>query len=646
MIGALVTPVRSEVSVTARITATDRVPTEESGSRAQDPVHLLRRYEPVVRLTRGELFLPIRIEDYLVRASLVSGTGEAASVLAGPGTLTPGRLAALGRAEPDRPLSLRYVHRPMDRAEYRRWRGRKAPAALHRSSGGAATGLLARLVAVVMRLSLHLRGAVPGGWTAAAYEQSRTEADDGISHYYGRVLREGGYLVLQYWFFYAMNDWRSTFGGVNDHEADWEHVSVVLADDALAPRPAWVVFASHDETGADLRRRWDDPDLDHVGEHPVVYVGAGSHSAAYLPGDYLITAAPELPAWVKRLRRAVGRLVPWADAESVVIGIPFIDYRRGDGPAIGPGQDRSWEVHLVDDDTDWVHDYRGLWGLDTGDPLGGERAPAGPRYERNGAVRQSWNAPLTWAQLDGEPATPDEARRLWRLRGERLAARLAALRDELGTVRGELREATVADRVAGRSPRRPSAAVTRLHGQVATLRARQAELAGEQESWQRHRDSPPGEPGPWDHLRHRAVPLAQDGQARSWALRVWASASSMVLFTALGLLLLVGGSHLLVPVVVIVVGMLAVEAAVRRHLVVLIRNLLVVAAAVAVAWTVTVLLVSNVRLGVGVLLLLGAAGMAGQTLVDALVRRRSGRSRDGVPGTASSATAAGPGGDR
>ena len=42
------------------------------------------------------------------------------------------------------------------------------------------------------------------------------------------MLRNGGYTVLQYWYFYPMNDWRSTFAGVNDHEADWETISVYL----------------------------------------------------------------------------------------------------------------------------------------------------------------------------------------------------------------------------------------------------------------------------------------------------------------------------------------------------------------------------------------------------------------------------------
>ena len=29
-------------------------------------------------------------------------------------------------------------------------------------------------------------------------------------------------------------------------------------------------------------------------------------------------------------------------------------------------------MELIGDDTPWVRDYRGLWGLDTHDPFGGE----------------------------------------------------------------------------------------------------------------------------------------------------------------------------------------------------------------------------------------------------------------------------------
>ncbi len=74
--------------------------------------------------------------------------------------------------------------------------------------------------------------------------------------YYGRVVREAGYIVLQYMFFYAMNDWRSSFYGVNDHEADLEQIFVYLSDEVGGPlQPCWVAYASHDFFGDDLRRR-------------------------------------------------------------------------------------------------------------------------------------------------------------------------------------------------------------------------------------------------------------------------------------------------------------------------------------------------------------------------------------------------------
>ena len=72
------------------------------------------------------------------------------------------------------------------------------------------------MLAALMRLSLLLRGKVPGGSTAVACQQSRANATAGTCRYHGHVVRDGGYLVLQYWFFHPMNDWRSSFGGVND----------------------------------------------------------------------------------------------------------------------------------------------------------------------------------------------------------------------------------------------------------------------------------------------------------------------------------------------------------------------------------------------------------------------------------------------
>ena len=82
-----------------------------------------------------------------------------------------------------------------------------------------------------------------------------------------------GKLALQYWFFYPYNHWN------NLHEGDWEMIQLVFdADDAkeaLGVEPAEIGYSQHE--GAE-RAGWDDDKLERIGEHPVVYPGAGSHA--------------------------------------------------------------------------------------------------------------------------------------------------------------------------------------------------------------------------------------------------------------------------------------------------------------------------------------------------------------------------------
>ena len=125
--------------------------------------------------------------------------------------------------------------------------------------------------------------------------------------------------------------------------------------------------------------------------------------------------------WVRRLwRDTLNQPDPGDLAESIarLVSVPFVDYARGDGYTVGPGQQFEWSPILIGDDDAWVDAYRGLWGLDTGDRMAGERAPAGPKYTRTGTVRQSWNDPLSFVGLAGAP-TPAETREAWHGRATR-----------------------------------------------------------------------------------------------------------------------------------------------------------------------------------------------------------------------------------
>jgi hypothetical protein len=98
-----------------------------------------------------------------------------------------------------------------------------------------------------------------------------------------------GRLALQYWLFYAYNDWN------NLHEGDWEMIQFVFdagnAHDALAKQPTSVGYSQHEgaeqaDWGADKLRRVG-------GTHPVVYPAAGSHANFFGEGLFLGSSATQ-----------------------------------------------------------------------------------------------------------------------------------------------------------------------------------------------------------------------------------------------------------------------------------------------------------------------------------------------------------------
>jgi hypothetical protein len=98
-----------------------------------------------------------------------------------------------------------------------------------------------------------------------------------------------GKLALQYWLFYAYNDWN------NLHEGDWEMIQLdfdaASAADALATAPTSIGYSQHE--GAE-RAAWDSSKLNRVdGTHPVVYPAAGSHANFFGEGLFLGSSASQ-----------------------------------------------------------------------------------------------------------------------------------------------------------------------------------------------------------------------------------------------------------------------------------------------------------------------------------------------------------------
>ena len=430
------------------VPASDR-PTAPAGT---PDLELLRKFEPVVYYTKGEQVYPAAVEHYVEDSTLwkhhPDGHDE---LLVKHGQMTMEKLiephpAAFGSVRYLRfieALNLTEAARVLaNQAALRRQIGEYFRPGIGRLARG---GFLPRLADGLFSLSFLLRGHLPAADMAAAeldYNAIREEHPEYI--YYGRVTRQAGWTVLQYWFFYYSNPWRSGFHGVNDHESDWEMVTLYLYEDAGQLVPEWAAYASHDFKGDDLRRRWDDrSDLMIENGHPVVHAGAGSHSSFFRRGEYQAEVNLPLPGWL------AGILQSWNKFWTETLGqppvqafhVPFVDYARGDGLRIGPDGPHAWSPVLVDESTPWVSQYRGLWGLFARDPISGENAPAGPMYNRDGSPRGSWYDPLGFAGLDKVPPPPqalpmleqdcrDIARRQAEL--ERLIPQKAAVLQSLG----------------------------------------------------------------------------------------------------------------------------------------------------------------------------------------------------------------------
>jgi hypothetical protein len=560
-----------------------------------DDISLLRRFEPVVRYNDGEYFLPGSVESFVRRCELWERSGPSNKRLVAPaGTLeldtlverTTGHLAQ---------HFLRLVAARPTRAEYFAWQRRGDRPRFRPETRLGRVGVLTRLIDAAARVSLLARGRTPRGAQAAAALLDRDRPDHGDHPYYGRVVHSAGYVVLQYWYFYYFNDWRSRAYGVNDHEGDWEQVTIYLVASDDDVRPAWIAFSAHDEQGADLRRRWDDPDLTFVDGHPVVFAGLGSHAGAVLPGEYLITVRTHRLGRLTAVLRRISRfLQPWSfdDEERSGVGIPYVEYNRGDGVSIGVGGSTSWRPVVIDDGTPWVAGYTGLWGDDTNDPFGGERGPAGPRYERSGRVRTSWSDPVGWSALDAVAPTEAERRAVIDMRLDELAAE----QQELDTRRLHLRRQLRADTIA-------AVADTIVDQRaLAELAARAVENADEQVRLAVLRDGREVVEHPHAHLSHRPIPLASEPTQRRRLLRVWATISTPLLFVLLAVIVRSTDRSVLGSALAVFVVVLGIEALSRRRLATYLVRIALVLALLSFGGLVVAGLIASWRVTVALLL--------------------------------------------
>ena len=350
---------------------------EASRRREREPdgdLELLRRHEPILRFTDGELFFPMAAE--LVRR--------------GSATCSTGHDPARSTRRRSRPASSTSSssRRPATRRRARRSSSGSCPSRSTPSSCGAGGPR-----------PEHQRFSAPGPAragrprgparrrrarhvAAAARPRAGWHGRRGV----GQVRRDPG----------ARPARRLPRPGHPRRPLGRPPLHVLLRDERLAldvrgrqrprgrPRavlrraarrsttatiePAWFCAAAHDEKGDDLRRRWDDPRLETIDGHPVVYPGAGSHATYLERGEYIML----LPFPGERNIRGPLDLIRrlWRDTLAQpdpgdlaarakrALSVPFVDYARGDGLVVGPGGDVAWTPIVIGDEDGWVDRYQ------------------------------------------------------------------------------------------------------------------------------------------------------------------------------------------------------------------------------------------------------------------------------------------------
>ncbi len=575
---------------------------------AEADLALLRRFEPVICYTKGEQFFPMDVARYVRLCSYWVQRPNRTPLRIWPeGELTLDRLGqprvhgqgAVNYLKFIEPLNLtemaalRLRHGLLGQEdEFRAGRGRLAR-----------VGYASRLVDALFSLSLLARGRVPGATAVAAaraYQEMIVERE--MYKYYGRVARQNGWVGLQYWFFYAYNNWRSGFFGANDHESDWEMIYIYLYQDEGELHPEWVAYAAHDFSGDDLRRHWDDDEVEKVGEHPVIYAGAGSHASYFQKGEYLaeleiplvtplIRLADQLQKgwdWAARpYREDEDERAKWSDFS--IFRVPFVDYARGDGLVIGPGQAKTWaEPSLIDPPPPWVKDYRGLWGWYARDPFSGENAPAGPMYNRDGTVRRSWYDPLGWAGLEKVPPPP-QRQTFITLRQAQIEARREELAQLIELKSEELQGLGIELRAVSELPHLKQ--VKRTHeerlqaaaAELDELRAQMAEDAAVSQALGRYAGRiRRGMRGPLRvHIRRAHEPASDEGKRINAFAEVWAALSIGLFMIGFVTLALFAREYLVFGLISLISLIVFIEASFRRRLTRVITSVTIALAVVA-----------------------------------------------------------------
>ncbi|MEX0931846.1 MAG: hypothetical protein WDZ88_03800 [Candidatus Paceibacterota bacterium] len=183
------------------------------------------------------------------------------------------------------------------------------------------------------------------------------------------------YIVLQYWYFYAFNDWKE-HGGFNNHEGDWESVFIFLEKDT--EKPKFVAYSQHHNRGEEtlvksygsVRRKWNSSEIEKEGTQVKSYVALGAHANYPNNGNDGV--------------HDDGIRDDLTSSLGFSISSDILGYRI--------------DITTVDE-VGWLTQYKGQWGHDFTDFLNSDSGPRGPYFLDVSGIER-FHHPIEWAGID------------------------------------------------------------------------------------------------------------------------------------------------------------------------------------------------------------------------------------------------------
>ena len=343
----------------------------------------VRRHEPLMRYRQGELFFPMKVDNYVAECSLHEWVGGNDHVM----RVAPGE------------LNVSNLSQWLSNVNFMVYADQKTYVDVLPTMSAQLTSfsIIPETIEGLRKISAVVTGGkLPKIITETAHAKYGGLTENPPNYYYRVITKEESgekYDVIQYWFFYAFNDWATTFGGVNDHEGDWEMIQLIF-NNIEDEYPLYSVYAAHDGF---FKRQWEFTEKDDSGNHPIAYIQGGSHAAFPARNlgtlSYLFKSIAQNPfgliKYLSEFVEAGGQI--WAEGDIM----------------IGQGGNHSWAEPVNLHGEAWVPTYRGLWGTRYYvSKIGSRRkvpksggAPSGPMFDTEGFVRSNWETPNNWCEL-------------------------------------------------------------------------------------------------------------------------------------------------------------------------------------------------------------------------------------------------------